>query len=150
MRGLTFAAFLASFIRVRDPQTGVIGPLRPHAEQVRLFSALDARDETGGRQFREFVLSWPRKAGKSATDAALGLYLLTSDPFEEDREVAILSADLRQSKDATFAAIRKMIARNAWLRERVRPLTTECVYKDENGIEHVLRVLPKDPRGITV
>ncbi|HEY0876695.1 MAG TPA: hypothetical protein VGD94_24680 [Vicinamibacterales bacterium] len=148
LRGLTFAAFLASFIRVRDPVSGDIGSIRPHPEQARFIAAMDTRDEAGGRQYREFVLSWPRKAGKSATDAAAALYLLTSDPFEQDREVAILSSDLQQSKDAVYAAIRKMRARDPWLRERIRLLSTEAVFTDEAGVEHVLRILPKDPRGI--
>lgn len=146
--GLTFAAFLASFIRVRDPVTSAEGPLRPHPEQRRFIAAMDARDSDGGRQFREFVLSWPRKAGKSATDAAAALYLLTSDPCETDREVAILSSDLQQSKDAVYAAIRRMRTRDPWLRSRIRLLATEAVFTDEAGLEHVLRILPKDPRGV--
>jgi phage terminase large subunit-like protein len=146
--GLTFAAFLASFIRVRDPVSGAVDAMRLHPEQRRFVAAMDARDGAGGRQFREFVLSWPRKAGKSATAAAAALYCLTSDPFEADREVAILSADLQQSKDAVYAAVRKMRAREPWLQARIRLLSTEAVFTDEHGIEHVLRILPKDPRGI--
>lgn len=145
--GLTFAGFLESFVRVRDPLTNDTGPLRPHPEQRRLITALDARDGAG-RQFREFVLSWPRKAGKSATDAAIALYCLTSDPFETDREVAILSSDLQQSKDAVYAAVRRMVRAHPWLRERVKLLGTSATYTDEAGVEHRLMVLPKDPRGI--
>ena len=148
MTGLSFGEFLQEFIRVRDPLTNALGPLRPHAEQQRLIAAMDARDASGGRQLREAVLSWPRKAGKSATDAAIALYLLTSDPFEQDREVAILSSDLQQSKDAVYAAVRRMVRAHSWLRDRVTCRRTEATYRDEAGAEHVLRVLPRDPRGI--
>src|SRR5262245_58096869 len=44
--------------------------------------------------------------------------------------------------------MRQMRGRNPWLAKHVRLLATEAVYTDGEGVEHVLRVLPRDPRGI--
>lgn len=144
----TFAEFMRHFVRVPDDRTGRVGPIQPHREQQRLIAAVDAIDPaTGLRRFREFALSWPRKLGKSTTDAALGLWALTSDPFASDREVAILSSDLAQSRDSVFLHVRRIVSRHPWLKKHVRLLATEAVFKDDSG-EHVLRVLPRDSRGL--
>jgi hypothetical protein len=159
-RGVTFRDFIAQFVRVVDERTRRLVALTLHAEQDRFVSAIDARDPTTGlRVFLTYLLSLIKKAGKSTLLEALALWALTCDDLAgSDREVIVASSDLLQSKDIIFLGACRMVQRNVWLRQRCKIAATEITYReqvrdDATGGQytqvHVLRAVPRDPRGLT-
>lgn len=72
--------FIEKFCRI--PSANKIGQpfiLAPY-ERVVIETAFGFVDDDGARQFREVLVEWARKCGKTSLLAALNLYMLTSDP----------------------------------------------------------------------
>lgn len=146
---MTFAAFMADFVRVRDEATGALRPPVLHLEEERLVAALDAIDPaTGLRQFLTVIISWVRKGGKTWMSACIGIYLLVFDAFHTHREVIVQASTKDQGQSACFKAMKRLVLANAWLRVRISILADSMLYVDEAGVEHSLRVLPHSPGGV--
>ena len=99
----------------------------------------------GRRRFQEVYLSTSKKAGKSTTEAGLGVYHLTSDGVES-AEVYSVAKDRPQAK-ITFEEAAKMI-------ESSNILGPQCkIKKSINLIEHLItgskwKVCPSNPEGL--
>ena len=103
------------------------------------------------------LISWPKKAGKSTTAAAIALWELFADTANgPDREVIVVASDLAQSRDVVFnqacASWSGMRGCRGWrgsrpteilFNERVRDPQTGGTYQQH----HVLRAVPVDVRG---
>ena len=132
-------------------------PLAHHREQQRFIDAVDARDPSGIRIYREYVLSSPKKGGSPTTAAAFGLWALVGDDLAQDREVIIVASDLAQAADIVFSTACKLVQRHPWLQKHLKVGSTE-ISSSETVVDpatggrykqsHVLRALPRDVRGL--
>jgi hypothetical protein len=153
---ITLASFKDKFVKVPDEASRRLVRLAPHPEQQRFIQAVDER-EHGLRRYREFVVSWCKKAGKSTTAAVFALWALIADDLAQDREVIVVANDLAQSRDVVFSAVCKIAQRDPWLRKHTRIMSTEVVFTEPvtdprtGGTyeqSHVLRAVPRDVRGL--
>ena len=149
---LSCFTFVEQFIRVEDPVTGLVGPMVLYEKQQNFVEAvLEARDGAGLRPYRRGVFSVPKKLGKTALAAAIGLFLLLFDEFEKSREVYSIAHDLDQA-GLIFWAAKKMIRRSSrllQLEEQGRLKVSKDVigyeWGDESGI---FRCLANDTHGL--
>ncbi|BCS33976.1 hypothetical protein TBR22_A32050 [Luteitalea sp. TBR-22] len=156
---MTPREFIDRFVRLPDPtQRGRLARMKLYPAQAAMFDAVDQRDETGQRQFREIVISLPKKAGKSSSCAVLLLWGLIADDLNpHDREVILVANDLAQARDVTFQTCKRIVERDPLLSQMCQVLRSEIVYREEvreertGGlfqIEHVLRAVPRDIKGL--
>lgn len=144
----TFAETWAT-LRVPSPDGGLTG-LTPHREQRRVMAAVDSPVT------REILLSWPRKTGKTATLAAIGLHHLTVPVVHGPRLVGMVASDADQS-DIVFRQMRDFVLRRPGLAGRVKIYKTEMVFavtmtEPRTGgryvVEHRAMALANDTKGL--
>lgn len=157
MKPLTLRQFIKTFIRVPD-DAGALVPLRFHPAQEQVIAAVDRHDPvTGRRPYRTVLISWPKKAGKSTTAAAIALWELFADTANgPDREIIIIASDLAQSRDVVFQQCVRMVERDARLSRLAKITQTEITFREKvkdpqtGGTytqAHVIRAVPVDVRG---
>lgn len=157
MKPVSLRRFIDTFIRVPDT-SGALVPLRFHPEQERVITAIDTIDPaTQRRRYGQVLISWPKKAGKSTTAAAIALWELFADHANgPDREVVVVASDLAQSRDVVFQQAVRMVERDARLSRLARITQTEILFNElvrdpKTGgrytQHHVLRAIPMDTRG---
>jgi phage terminase large subunit-like protein len=149
-RGLTARQLFEQVLRVPQRGRRTLGPLVLHAEQARLIDAWDAIDVDGAPVYDELFCYWQKKTGKSTTTGGLVLHELIAGR-ESDREILLVSSDLDQSKDITFASVARFVDRHPWLRQHVTCGRTEVRYREtlvdprtggRHVEEHVIRAIP--------
>jgi phage terminase large subunit-like protein len=149
-RGLTARQLFEQVLRVPQRGRRTLGPLTLHAEQARLIDAWDAVDADGRPIYDELFCYWQKKTGKSTTTGGLVLHELIAGR-ESDREILLVSSDLDQSKDITFASVVRFVDRHPWLRQHVTCGRTEVRFKEtlidpQTGgrhiEEHLIRAIP--------
>lgn len=89
-------------------------------------------DEYGNLQYQWALLGVPKKNGKSALIAALGLYHLLGDPYESDPWVVIAAASDKQA-DIVFNDAKRMCESSPTLREATHRYRWEIQPKDGPG-----------------
>jgi len=150
-RGLnpnSFAAFewfLAQYIRVIDPKTKQLVPMRLYPTQAHFFrTLLDRRGGDGLRAIVQALFGAPKKCGKSGGFAAFLLFHLFV--MEEAKKEAILFAwDLDQT-DVIFSAARDFVLRHPVLSEQIAVTKLGMTYTDDLG-EHTLKRIARDSTG---
>jgi hypothetical protein len=156
---MTPREFIDKFVRLPDPtQRGKLARMRLYPAQAEMFDAVDQRDETGQRQFREIVISIGKKFGKSSSCAVLLLWGLVADDLNpHDREVILVANDLNQARDVTFQTCKRIVERDPLLSQMCTVLRSEIVYREQvreertGGLftmEHILRAVPRDVKGL--
>ena len=63
--------FIVGSCACRTSPARKLAKLRPYPAQAAMFDAVDTRDGTGQRQYREIVISLPKKFAKSTSCAVL-------------------------------------------------------------------------------
>lgn len=107
-------------------------PIKLEDHQKRILKAAFTPDSNGVLPYKTVIYSAPKKSGKTAIGAVVGLWFTyTVDP---PNEVYICANDLEQSQGRVFKSAKKMIERNpALLNEAEKLTTTEIIIK--NGTE---------------
>ena len=150
---LTARVFFDACLRVTVDRRLV--PLTLHSEQARVIAAWDTLAPTGLPVYTELLLSWIKKAGKSATVAGLGLCELVAGA-DADREVIIASSGLLQSRDVVLAAMVRFVRRDPWLSKHVRCLATELIFEQmvvdprtggRHRQEHIAKAVARRTQG---
>lgn len=143
-QGKMMQAFCRTLKHARGDFAGMPFELEPW--QVKYFDELlGTLDEEGRRKFRRTFLALPRKSGKSAMLAALGLYMLFMDG-EEGAEIIVAAGDRNQAgllhtaakhflEGSPFASQAK-VYRNSIVVEETKS-TFLCVSSDA-GLKHGL------------
>jgi hypothetical protein len=146
---MTFAAFMATLVLVRDEATGALRAPALHSEELRVVAAMDAIEPaTGLRRYLTIIVSWVRKGGKTFMSACIGVYMLVFDRHHSQREIVIQASTMLQGQSACFKAMRRIVLNNPWLRARIQVFTDSMLYIDEEGIEHTVKVLPNSPGAV--
>ena len=111
--------FIESFCRI--PASTKMGQpfiLAPY-ERVVIETAFGFVDDEGIRQFREVLVEWARKCGKTSVLAALNIYMLMSDPDAKAAECYNAATSESQAR-LCYGATVNMIEMSPLLKKRIR------------------------------
>ena len=156
-QAIAFETFLTGAVYVPGA-SGALTTLQLHPAQRAFAQAIDAIDpQTRRRTYRRFLLSWPKKTGKTETIAALAVWACTSDVANgADREVYLVATDYEQAAVAFSRAVRQF-ERNPQLAKQTRITAREIIFREvvtdpKTGGKyhqlHVIRAVPRDVRGL--
>lgn len=105
----------------------------------------DAELKDWVRSYRTAYVEIPRKNGKSALGAGIGLYLLTADG-EAGAQVFNVAEDLDQAR-RIFDMAKGMVEASPILSKRCKAWNRVIEYKAQAGDNRVYRVIPADAAG---
>ena len=122
---------------IRTGKTLLPGPIRLAEHQRRIINEALSRDAEGYFKYTTIIYSAPKKSGKSALSAAVGLYLADRLPYSR---VYCLANDGKQSNDRLYGPIRTCIQLHRKLGGRfadVKPYDTEVTLPNSTKIESI-------------
>lgn len=153
---LTASQVFRDVLRIPAPGSRQLVPLVPHPAQRAAIEAFDRRGADGLPVYTELALLWPKRSGKSVTDAGLIITELIGNVTEPDREIVIVASSLAQATDIVFQDVKRFVQRCPWLAKACRILRTEIVFREvvsdgrtggQHTEEHVVRSVPAGEPG---
>jgi len=135
----SFWQFVRDRIKVMDPRTKQLTPMRPYPTQVEFtVNVFDRIDTDDTRLTRRALYGAPKKVGKSSFFGALILAHLCLEP-EHDKEITLFAYDMDQT-DVIFKAMAAMVKRDEVLRQTIKVAKTTMTLENELGTHTVQRI----------